>query len=141
MRQMYSFPSDKNPGNTSPAGSSVYKHTKKQPFMKKTLLTFKSLVIAIVVTIFPLNTIFGQVATLQNWTNVYHGTSQNQLNLTYSVPSGSNANRVLVVAVSCSKWTARPDNSNIVLWRTDTYSGSWGYDNYCQTAYRLILSE
>ena len=105
MRQMYSFPSDKNPGNTSPAGSSVYKHTKKQSFMKKTLLTFKSLVIAIVVTVFPLNTIFGQVATLQNWTNVYHGTSQSQLNLTYSVPSGSNANRVLVVAVSCSKWT------------------------------------
>jgi len=57
-----------------------------------------------VFTFFLLNTIFGQVATLQNWTNVYHGTSQNQLNLTYSVPSGSNANRILVVAVSASKW-------------------------------------
>jgi hypothetical protein len=74
--------------------------------MRKILLTFKSLVIAMVAMIFPFNTIYGQVATLQNWTNVYHGTSQNQVNLTYSVPTGSNSNRVLVLAVSSSKWSA-----------------------------------
>ena len=74
--------------------------------MKKKLPTVKSLLIAMVAMVFQMNSIFGQVATLQNWTNVYHGTSQAQVNLTYSVPTGSNANRVLVVAVSASKWTA-----------------------------------
>ena len=110
---MYSFPSEKNPGNTSPAGSSVYKHTKKQSFMKKTLLTFKSLVIAIVVIVFPLNTIFAQVATLQNWTNLYHGTVSTLQNINYPISTGTNTNRVLVVAIACFQWTpARLNNCN-----------------------------
>ena len=74
--------------------------------MKKIILTVKSTVIAIAMMVLQLNSASGQVATIQNWTNVYHGTSQNQVNLTYSVPTGSNTNRVLVVAVSSSKWTA-----------------------------------
>ena len=114
---MYSFPSEKNPGNTSPAGSSVYKHTKKQSFMKKTLLTFKSLVIAIVVIVFPLNTIFAQVATLQNWTNLYHGTVSTLQNINYPISTGTNTNRVLVVAIASSR---TPANSITV---TLTYKG------------------
>lgn len=72
--------------------------------MKKISGTVKSIVIATLAIAFQLNIVFGQVATIKNWTNVYHGISQNQQNLTYSVPSGSNANRVLVVAVSSSRW-------------------------------------
>ena len=73
--------------------------------MRKRLLTVKSLVFTMTM-LFQLNSIFGQVFTLRNWTNVYHGISQDQLNLPFSVPAGSNTNRVLVVAVSSSKWMA-----------------------------------
>ncbi len=103
---MHSFISGKNPGIVFPARSLSDNHYKKQPFMKKILLTVRATVIAIVMMVFQLYTVTGQVATIQNWTNVYHGTSQSQVNVTYSVPTGSNSNRVLIVAISASKWTA-----------------------------------
>lgn len=49
------------------------------------------------------NFIMAQVSTLQNWTNIYHGTSTNQQNVNYTVPTGSNSNRVLVVAIASSQ--------------------------------------
>jgi len=103
---MHSFIADKNTGYPYPAGTAPFKHTKMQPIMSKTRLTVKSLLIVIAVLMLQLSMVSAQVATIKNWSNVYHGTSQSQVNLTYSVPTGSNSNRVLVVAVSSSKWTA-----------------------------------
>jgi len=103
---MHSFIADKNTGNPYPAGTAPFKHTKMQPIMSKTRLTVKSLLIAIAALMLQLSMVSAQVATIKNWTNVYHGTSQSQVNLTYSVPTGSNTNRILVVAVSASKWAA-----------------------------------
>ena len=114
---MHSFISGKNPGIVFPARGLSDNHAKNQPFMKKILLTVRATVIGIVMMVFQLYTASGQVATIQNWTNVYHGTSQSQVNLTYSVPTGSNTNRVLIVAVSSSKWTAGQITVNL------TYGG------------------
>ncbi len=74
--------------------------------MKSYSLFLKVVFISLFATGILSNVSIAQVATIKNWTNIYHGTSQNQLNLPYTVPAGSNANRVLVVAVSASKWTA-----------------------------------
>ena len=41
-----------------------------------------------------------QVATLKDWTNVYHGNLKTQQDIIYTVPAGSNSNRLLVVAVA-----------------------------------------
>lgn len=43
-----------------------------------------------------------QVTTLSNWSNVYHGNSDSQTP-TYAIPTGSNSNRLLVVAVASSQ--------------------------------------
>lgn len=43
-----------------------------------------------------------QVTTLSNWSNVYHGTSNAQTPA-YAIPTGSNANRLLVVAIASSQ--------------------------------------
>lgn len=59
----------------------------------------------------------GQVTTLQNWTNVYEGTSTLTQTATLSVPAGSNSNRLLVVAVAS---TSRTNASNTV---TLSYGG------------------
>jgi hypothetical protein len=42
-----------------------------------------------------------QVTTLSNWTNVYEGTG-NSVSVSYTVPSGSNQHRLLVVGLSSS---------------------------------------
>ncbi len=44
-----------------------------------------------------------QVATLQNWTNLYHGTITMQQDINYPVAEGSNSNRVLVVAIAADR--------------------------------------
>ncbi len=44
-----------------------------------------------------------QVTTLSNWSNVYHGTATTAQNSTYTIPLGSNANRLLVVAIASSR--------------------------------------
>jgi hypothetical protein len=46
----------------------------------------------------------GQVTTLNSWSNVYHGTSDSE-SPTYAIPTGSNTNRLLVVAVATSRTT------------------------------------
>ena len=58
-----------------------------------------------------------QISNLQTWSNLYNGTSNSQ-NLTYAVPSGSNSNRLLVVAVTTTLQTAA-SNRTISL----TYGG------------------
>ncbi|MEI8049026.1 MAG: hypothetical protein WCI92_16710, partial [Bacteroidota bacterium] len=49
------------------------------------------------------NAVFGQISTLTTWTNVYHGTSTTAQTATVTTPSGSNANRVLIVAIASSR--------------------------------------
>lgn len=71
--------------------------------MRKILLTFRSLAIAAAAIVFPWNIVSGQVATLQNWTNVYHGRASDPQNISYPVQEGSNTNRMLVVAISTSR--------------------------------------
>ena len=49
------------------------------------------------------STVFGQVSTLQAWAMVYHGTATTAQSIAYTVPTGSNARRVLVVAIATSR--------------------------------------
>lgn len=46
------------------------------------------------------------VSILSDWSNLYHGTSTSTQNITYNVPTGSGANRVLVVAIATSRSSA-----------------------------------
>ncbi|HPE75399.1 MAG TPA: GEVED domain-containing protein [Draconibacterium sp.] len=58
-----------------------------------------------------------QINTLSNWTNEYHGTSTSAQTIGYTVPAGSNSNRILIVAVASSTTSA---NTRTV---TLTYGG------------------
>ena len=82
--------------------SSIDNH--KKNFIMKTFLR-KPLVIAIafvIANLFLVNNSFGQITSLSPWSNVYHGTSTSTQSITYNVPTGSNANRILVVAIASS---------------------------------------
>jgi hypothetical protein len=46
---------------------------------------------------------WGQVSTLQNWTNLYQNTSTSSQTFAYSIPTGSGTNRVLAVAIASSQ--------------------------------------
>jgi|LakWasMe91_HOW11_FD_contig_91_16534_length_3922_multi_3_in_0_out_0_1 hypothetical protein len=46
-----------------------------------------------------------QVTTLQNWSVLYNNTATTQQTVSYSVPAGSNSNRVLAVAIASSRTT------------------------------------
>lgn len=64
------------------------------------LLTFLTLFVGV-------NTsAWGQITTLKPWTNVYHGTATSAQTITYTIPTGSNSNRVLVVAIASSTTAA-----------------------------------
>lgn len=71
--------------------------------MKNIHLRFKCHLISAALMAFFLNSALGQVATLQNWTSVYHGTISTQQNINYPVQTGSDENRVLVVAVASAR--------------------------------------
>ena len=43
------------------------------------------------------------VTTLSTWTNIYHGTSDSPAGLTYTIPTGSNTNRVLIVGIASTQ--------------------------------------
>ncbi|MCW5554741.1 MAG: hypothetical protein KIS67_21590, partial [Verrucomicrobiae bacterium] len=45
----------------------------------------------------------GDIAVLNDWSNLYHGTSTSQQNINYPVPTGSDAQRVLVVAIASGR--------------------------------------
>ncbi|GAA4037212.1 hypothetical protein GCM10022386_23750 [Flavobacterium cheonhonense] len=47
-----------------------------------------------------------QVTTLQNWSVLYNNTSTNQQTVSYTVPTGSNSNRILAVAIASSQTSA-----------------------------------
>ncbi|WP_439553487.1 T9SS sorting signal type C domain-containing protein [Flavobacterium macrobrachii] len=44
-----------------------------------------------------------QVTTIQNWTNLFNGTSTVTQNITYTVPAGTGSNRLLAVAIASSQ--------------------------------------
>lgn len=103
---MHSLPTHKYPGNSTIAGRSAEKRTGKQSLMRRTIMCVRPAVIALMVAVFLSGTLTGQVATLQNWSNLYHGTSTTSQNIAYPIPSGSDANRVLVVAVASTRIAA-----------------------------------
>lgn len=75
------------------------------------LLTFLTLFVGV-------NTsAWGQITTLKPWTNVYHGIATSAQTSTYTIPTGSNSNRVLVVAIASS--TAAASSRTVTL----TYGG------------------
>ena len=43
------------------------------------------------------------ISVLSAWSNLYHGTTTSTTNLAYTVPAGSGASRVLVVAIASSQ--------------------------------------
>lgn len=47
-----------------------------------------------------------QVTTLQNWSVLYNNTATTQQTVSYTVPTGSNSNRVLAVAIASSQTSA-----------------------------------
>ncbi len=97
-------------GKSTPAFSSQHSTTSHQPvtvpefIMKLMKLKFKALSLFLIANLLiGIQLVQAQVATLNPWTNVLHGTG----NATgaYTVPAGSNNYRVLVVAVSSTTTT------------------------------------
>ncbi len=101
--------------------------------MKKSLLNFEKLnKLFLLVCLFCVGTISAQVTTLENWTNLYHGTSNSQT-ISYSIPTGTDTNRLLLVAVA----TSRSDNDSRTV--SITYGGrslTLASGNLNQTGYR-----
>ena len=60
----------------------------------------KTAIILAVAVSMSLQAVKSQVTVLQNWSNVYHGKSPDQHNVVYPVETGSDARRILVVAVT-----------------------------------------
>ena len=72
-------------------------------YNKKLFDGFKStkfIVIALLFLFVSANNLLAQVTTLNVWSNLYHGNSSSQQNLTYTVPTGTNSSRLLVVAIA-----------------------------------------
>ncbi|WP_412476651.1 T9SS sorting signal type C domain-containing protein [Flavobacterium sp. TBRC 19031] len=53
--------------------------------------------------VFGVNVAEAQVTTLQDWSVLYNNTSTGQQTISYTVPTGSNSNRVLAVAIASSR--------------------------------------
>jgi len=83
-------------------------------FVRNRLIVAIAFVIA---NLFFIQNCFSQVTQLLPWTNQFNGTSTATQNKTYSVPTGSGTNRLLVVAIA----TARTSNGSRTV--TLTYGG------------------
>ncbi|HPV17064.1 MAG TPA: hypothetical protein PKY14_06815, partial [Bacteroidales bacterium] len=73
--------------------------------------------ITILMTAFYSDPVSGQVTAIKDWTSVYSGNSSSTQNINYPVPAGTNANRLMVVAIA-SEITAAV-TQNVTL----TYGG------------------
>lgn len=71
--------------------------------MKKIILTARPVILTMILIVVFSVSMFAQVATLKSWTSLYHGSSSEQQNVIYDVPSGSNANRLLLVAIASER--------------------------------------
>jgi hypothetical protein len=79
----------------------IYKTSFFKPFK-----TTKFLFVCILsVMMLVMSSAFGQITSLNAWTNLYHGTLTTVQNITYTIPTGSNARRVLVIAIASSRTT------------------------------------
>ncbi len=74
--------------------------------MKKIIVTVRPVVLLFIVMFQFSNAASAQVATLSNWTSLYHGNSSALQNINYIVPPGSNTNRLLVVAIASERTAA-----------------------------------
>ncbi|MBW6502477.1 MAG: fibronectin type III domain-containing protein, partial [Bacteroidales bacterium] len=106
MRQMHSFPAHKYTGNPTAAERSAEMRTEKQSFMRSVTLHFRTVVIALVLMMFLSVTLSGQVATLRNWTTLFNGSGATEKIFNYSIPDGSNTNRILIIAVASTRTPA-----------------------------------
>ncbi|MFA6127960.1 MAG: choice-of-anchor L domain-containing protein [Bacteroidales bacterium] len=70
-------------------------------------------------------TAFGQIVALNSWSNVYHGTLTTAQTSTYNIPTGSNSNRVLIVAIASST-TASSTRTVTLTYGSQTPSASFG---------------
>jgi hypothetical protein len=64
----------------------------------KTVLT-----VFFLMTLFLANESSAQVTTVQDWSNLYKGTSTSSQSISYAVPTGSDNNRILAVAIASSQ--------------------------------------
>lgn len=72
--------------------------------MEKLLLNSRTLAVSfLLLCLFLTAESFGQVTTVQNWSNLYNSNSSSSQTISYTVPAGSNTNRVLAVAISSSQ--------------------------------------
>jgi hypothetical protein len=78
--------------------NSIFKHK------MSCCLRYLQVVLLLLCALLP-NSLSAQVSTLNDWTNLYNGTASPG-NLTYTVPAGSGAHRVLVVGIATSRTTA-----------------------------------
>jgi len=71
--------------------------------MKRIILNASPVIITMII-IFGLSvSLPAQVATLKNWTLLYHGNSSAQQTVTYSVPAGTGTSRLLIVAIASER--------------------------------------
>lgn len=65
-------------------------------------LSYKCLLfsITILMTAFHPDPVSGQVTAIKDWTSVYNGNSGSTQNIEYTVPAGTNSNRLMVVAIA-----------------------------------------
>ncbi len=71
--------------------------------MKKIILTASPVIMTMIIIFgFPVS-VSAQVATLKNWTVLYHGNSSTQQTVAYDVPAGSNTSRLLMVAIASER--------------------------------------
>ena len=75
---------------------------KRYPLTNKQNKLLRWLMTLIVIAICNFPTV-AQVATLTNWTNVYHGSSSSQQTSSFTMPTGTNSNRLLVVGIAASR--------------------------------------
>ncbi|MDP4285206.1 MAG: hypothetical protein Q8891_12335, partial [Bacteroidota bacterium] len=92
-----------NPGKHSTSTVHLFKHSVMKTYLRKSGLFAITLLMA---GLFFIQNSFGQITTLKAWSNIYHGTSTSAQTSAYSVPTGSNTNRILVVAIASSQVSA-----------------------------------
>jgi hypothetical protein len=64
---------------------------------------FRLFLMVLFVCLFANTTVTAQISTLNAWSNVYHNTATTAQTVTYAIPAGSGANRILVVAIASSQ--------------------------------------
>ena len=119
-------------------GAGVKGKTKSNKISIMKILIPKSIIFAIALLIanlfFAFNS-FGQITQLAGWTNQYNGTGN--LSASYTIPTGSGTNRLLVVAISASRTSATAITVSTITYGGQTLTpvaGDFASANYQHTA-------